>query len=60
MKQLLNVDEACEFLSISRTKLYDLKKEGMPYIKLGNTIRFDKDQILEWVRQFTTCDLDKK
>lgn len=56
MKQFLNTKEACELLGVSRTKLYELKKEGLPYIKLGGSLRFDKDQVIEWVRQFTTSD----
>lgn len=55
-KEILNVDEACELLSISRRKLYKLKKEGLPYIKLGGSIRFDKEKVLEWVRQFEVSD----
>lgn len=56
-KKLLKVEEVCELLSISRTTLYRLKKEGLPYIKINDgVIRFEEDRVLEWIRQFETSD----
>lgn len=56
MKDILNAKEACEFLSISRTKLYELKKEGLPYYKIGKAIRFNRKDILEWLKKYETSD----
>lgn len=55
-KDILTVEEACEFLGISRAKLYKLKKEGLPYYKIGKLIRFNKDTILEWINTYETSD----
>lgn len=48
-KKYYSVDEACEFLGIKKTKLYELMKGGLPYIKLGKLTKFDKVDLISYM-----------
>lgn len=49
---LLTPDEAAEFLRVSRTQLYKLRREeGLPYVKLGGRTLFKRDALVEFVNQ---------
>ena len=43
--------ELCEWLKVSRSKVISLRKEGMPFIKLGKSIRFDKEEVEKWLKE---------
>lgn len=47
----LTEKELCSWLKISRSKVLNLRKEGMPFIKLGKNVRFDKEKIEEWLKE---------
>jgi len=48
----LTAGELMEKLNISRSTLYRWRKDGMPHEKLGHkTIRYDFDEVKEWLRQ---------
>ncbi len=50
IKKYLSVEETCEFLGIKRTKLYKLKNGGgLPYIKLGGSLKFDVEDLIKWM-----------
>ena len=49
-KQFISVDELCEWLKISRRTSERWRRSGMPFIKQGSTIRFDKDAVTEWFK----------
>ena len=54
-KQILTVQDLKEFLNISEATIYKWKRErGLPHIKIGRTLRFNKDRILEWLEQHET------
>ena len=48
--RFLTVDDVSEMLQVTRSTVYNLKKRGLPYIKLGKNIRFDQDEVIEWVK----------
>ena len=49
---LLTPDEAAEFLRVSKTQLYKLRREeGLPYVKLGGRSLFKRDALVEFVNQ---------
>lgn len=52
-KNVLNFEEACKFLSLSKSYLYKLTSAGLiPYYKpQGKMIYFEKDILEEWLRQ---------
>ena len=46
----LNKQQACNYLSISNNTLDSWIKQGLPYIRVGKTIRFDKTEINRWLQ----------
>lgn len=48
--KFLTVEDVAEMLQVTRTTIYNLKKQGLPFIKLGKNIRFDKEDVIDWVR----------
>ena len=52
--RLLNKDELCEWLNISRATLDRWRTQGLPYIKTGRLVRFDRNQVQEWLDQKTS------
>jgi excisionase family DNA binding protein len=46
----LTIEDVSEMLQVTRTTIYNFKKRGMPFIKLGKTIRFDQDEVIDWIK----------
>jgi len=49
-KHLLKLQDVADYLSISRTTLYELLKHGLPCYRVGAFRRFDLDDVMVWVR----------
>lgn len=49
-KPYLNKLQTCQYLGISNNTLDSWIKLGLPVIKIGNTIRFDKNAINSWLQ----------
>lgn len=50
-KKLVTTKEMAGILSVHENTLFNLAKEGMPRYKLGsNAVRYDVEEVLEWVR----------
>jgi excisionase family DNA binding protein len=45
----LTVEEVAEILKIARSTVYKFKDMGMPFIKIGRTIRFKDNEVIEWI-----------
>lgn len=53
LKKLLTVKEVMELLGVSRSWLYDAAARGaLPCIRIGGMLRFDPEQLEQWLRQF--------
>lgn len=46
----LNKQQTCHYLGISNNTLDSWIKKGLPHIKVGKTIRFDKAEINRWLQ----------
>lgn len=46
----LNKQQACNYLGISNNTLDSWIKQGLPVIRVGKTVRFDKAKINRWLR----------
>ena len=46
---LLTVEELMEMLKVSRTTIYLWRKNGLPYKKVGRSIRFDYKEVRDWI-----------
>jgi len=47
--KLLTIKELQELLSLSHTTIYKFMKEGLPYFKVGDSLRFKRDDIESWL-----------
>ena len=56
--KFLTIDDVSEMLQVTRSTVYNLKKRGLPYIKLGKNIRFDQKEVIEWVKANRSDDFD--
>lgn len=50
-KKLYTVSELSEKLSVSRQTIYRWRKDGLPYKKIFNSVRFDLSEVEEWVNE---------
>lgn len=49
-KDFLTVKELCEWIRLSRSKVYSLLKDNkIPHAKVGGKILFDKEKIKVWI-----------
>ncbi|HEL1580253.1 TPA: helix-turn-helix domain-containing protein [Streptococcus suis] len=46
----LNKHQTCKYLGISNNTLDSWIRKGLPVIRIGKTIRFDKDEISRWLQ----------
>ena len=46
----LNKQQACEYLGISNNTLDSWIKKGLPIIRVGKTVRFNKDDLNQWLQ----------
>ena len=49
--KFLTIEDVSEMLQVSRVTVYNLKKKGMPFLKIGKNIRFDEKEVVEWIRE---------
>ncbi len=47
--RFLTIEDVADMLQVTRTTVYNLKKKGLPYIKIGKNIRFSQDEVVSWV-----------
>lgn len=53
-KEIMNVQEAAEYLGISKMWLYKACKEGhVPHVRFGNKYRFYKETLDNWMKEST-------
>ena len=50
----LTIEEVSEMLKVARSTVYKFKEMGMPFIKIGKTIRFKDNEVMEWVESHST------
>ncbi len=45
----MTIEDVADMLQVTRTTVYNLKKKGLPFIKLGKNIRFSQEEVINWV-----------
>ncbi len=53
---LLDSREAARALRVSVRKLFDLRKEGLPYILVGKSVRYMKSALEAWAQERLQCE----
>jgi len=50
MEKILTVPEVAQYLKISKSKMYDIvKREKIPFIKIGRNVRIKESDLDEWL-----------
>lgn len=50
-KEYITLVELAQSLKISRATIDRWRKEGMPYYKIGNGVRFIESEVFVWIKQ---------
>lgn len=50
-KEYITLMELAQSLKISRATIDRWRKEGMPFYKIGNGVRFIETEVAEWIEQ---------
>ena len=54
MRKLLTMDEASEYLGISKLTLYGwVSARKVAFVKVGRLVKFKQDQLDKWIDQHT-------
>jgi excisionase family DNA binding protein len=51
MTKLVNTDELAKQLGVSPMTVFRLREKGLPTIKVGNSVRFDLNDVIEWMKR---------
>ena len=55
--EVLNIEEACQYLRIAKVTLYKYIRRGeIPAFKVGRVWRFHKESLEQWVRDRVQID----
>jgi len=49
--KLLTEKDLCEWLQVVRSTVWKWRQDGLPYIKVGKAVRFDKKEVLKWLKE---------
>ncbi|WP_277669102.1 helix-turn-helix domain-containing protein [Caproiciproducens galactitolivorans] len=50
-EEYLTQQEVCSWLKISLATLWRWRKEGLPYVKYGNSVRFKETEVSKWLEK---------
>lgn len=56
----MTIEDVAEMLKIARSTVYKFKNMGMPFIKIGKTIRFKDAEVVDWVESHSTSQDSSK
>lgn len=52
-EKLLGIDELSQFLGVPKSWIYERTRKGeIPHIKLGRYLRFNTQEIREWLKKY--------
>lgn len=50
-KELYTSTELSEKLGVHVNSIYNWKRDGMPFKYIGKTLRFDLEEVMEWMNK---------
>lgn len=50
-KLLFDTEELCKKLSVSKSTVIKLRKQGMPIVKIGDAVRFDLEEVQNFIHR---------
>lgn len=51
-REYITMKELVRSLKISRSTIDRWRREGMPYYKIGNGVRFIEEEVNEWIMKY--------
>jgi excisionase family DNA binding protein len=51
MNEYLTTKDLTEKLKVTRETIHQWRKQGLPFFKVGGSIRFDPEKVNEWITQ---------
>lgn len=51
IENYITTKELCDWLKISNNTANNWRRKGLPYIRVGNTVRYDKEQVQKWLSE---------
>lgn len=52
-RKYMNLDELKDFLGVNHQTIYNFRRLwGLPYIKIGNVVRYDRDEVIAWMASY--------
>jgi len=56
-RKYMNLEELREFLGVNHQTVYNFRRLwGLPYIKIGTTVRYDRDEVVAWMAAHRCVD----
>lgn len=53
----LTLEELKEFLGVNHQTIYNFRRQwGLPYIKIGTTVRYDREDVIAWMAKHRCVD----
>ena len=49
-EDLITTTELCEWFKVSNTTVMRWRRDGMPYIGAGKSLRYKKSEVLAWLK----------
>lgn len=47
----MTIKDLQELFNVDRTTIYEWRRAGLPYYKLGGSVRFKEEEVLEWIER---------
>ena len=58
-RKYMNLEEVKDFLGVNHQTVYNFRRFfGLPYIKIGTTVRYDRDEIIAWMSSHRQVDTE--
>jgi excisionase family DNA binding protein len=51
VEEILTKEELATYLKVTERTIDRLRKKGMPFLKVGDTVRFQKEAVLKWLEE---------
>jgi len=56
-RKYMNLEQLKEFLGVNHQTVYNFRRLwGLPYIKIGSTVRYDRDEVERWMAGYRCVD----
>ena len=60
-RKYMNLEQLKEFLGVNHQTVYNFRRLwGLPYIKIGTTVRYDRDDVIRWMALFRCVDEEER